>query len=859
MTVRGRVSRLFGPWVVSALGVALLGVPLYDMYEDAYVPPQKSLHSTVVENSVLILLALCIAAAGVWLARQPWSDDRKRSVVRWTVAGAAAVGLVFGWILGVQYFAQHDLKPVIIAMDAVVVGSLATFGVGVYHSREQQRREELAESEQRYRSLIEDVLDSQEVAQLIVGDDGRVVWANAAIEEYFGLDRDAVVGRDRLDLLGERADLFTVPGDGDFGRLLRDAYDEDEVCEFEFRMDPGVRGDAAGDAVADGGVDLADAPSDAKWFEHWSKPIETGLYAGGRVERYVDITDQKRRERELERRESMLRELYDVISAKDREFDWKVRELLEIGERLLDTEVSAFATVDGDDFRFEVVRAGGDVDEDAVLPLAETHCAETVASDGAMRFDAPAKLSEHDGGDIESYLGAPVTVSGELYGTVCFIAPGERRDFENWELTMVDLMASWLGYELERRQREQQREAELREQRSVYTSVVEAVTEYAIFTLDEDGRVTSWNEGARRLKGYDEEEVLGEHLSTFYPPEYREQGRAETLLGTAAENGHAEDEGWRVRKDGSRFWANVDLTARYDDDGDLVGYTKITRDMTERREREQALTEQREQLEFMNRILRHNLLNGLNVVNARADILGGHVDDDYEEHLDTVTQRVDDMADLIETMRSFVETVVEGDERELEAVGLRDVLASEVEKTRTGYDDVDVSFDEPPDVAVLADDLLGEVFENVLTNAVVHNDADVAEIDVSVDVDPETVRVHVGDNGPGIPDDEKREVVEKGVKGLQSPGSGFGLYLVKELLEAYGGDVDIADNDPRGTVVTVTLRRADEEPTRESEDGSAAGGSPDADADADPDGDGDPDAAGESTAGSAPESGAESA
>ncbi|WP_433625637.1 PAS domain S-box protein [Halomicrococcus sp. NG-SE-24] len=141
----------------------------------------------------------------------------------------------------------------------------------------------------------------------------------------------------------------------------------------------------------------------------------------------------------------------------------------------------------------------------------------------------------------------------------------------------------------------EQRETErrLRQEKDRFRSLVQGVDEYAIFMLDPDGCVVSWNEGAERIKGYEREEILGEHFSTFYTDEDVAAGVPEENLA-AAERGKAEDEGWRVRKDGSRFWANVVITALHDDDGSLRGYAKVTRDMTERRERERQLAQERD-------------------------------------------------------------------------------------------------------------------------------------------------------------------------------------------------------------------------------------------------------------------------
>ena len=127
-----------------------------------------------------------------------------------------------------------------------------------------------------------------------------------------------------------------------------------------------------------------------------------------------------------------------------------------------------------------------------------------------------------------------------------------------------------------------------------YRSLVEAVEEYAIFMLDPDGCVVTWNEGAARIKGYEREEIVGEHFSTFYTDADADDGVPERNLEEATAGGSVEDEGWRIRSDGSRFWANVTITAvRDDDDGSLQGYAKVTRDMTDRREREQLLRRER--------------------------------------------------------------------------------------------------------------------------------------------------------------------------------------------------------------------------------------------------------------------------
>jgi PAS domain S-box-containing protein len=164
--------------------------------------------------------------------------------------------------------------------------------------------------------------------------------------------------------------------------------------------------------------------------------------------------------------------------------------------------------------------------------------------------------------------------------------------------------------------------------------LVESVKDYAIFMLDPQGRVATWNAGAERIKGYRAPEILGKHFSIFYPPEDVAAGKCDRELEVAAGEGRFEDEGWRLRKDGSRFWANVIITALRSPEGALAGFAKVTRDLTERRTAEEnaralaaeraALSEKSRTQEFQERflaILGHDLRNPLASIDTGAGLL----------------------------------------------------------------------------------------------------------------------------------------------------------------------------------------------------------------------------------------------
>ena len=155
-----------------------------------------------------------------------------------------------------------------------------------------------------------------------------------------------------------------------------------------------------------------------------------------------------------------------------------------------------------------------------------------------------------------------------------------------------------VGYAKITRDHSERKAAEdaLRHSEQQFRLLVQGVTDYSIYMLDPDGRIASWNAGAQRIKGYMPGEVIGEHFSRFYTEEDRQNGEPQRALDSAAREGRFEKEGWRVRKSGERFWANVVIDAIHDEEGQLLGFAKITRDITERREAQQALEKTRETL-----------------------------------------------------------------------------------------------------------------------------------------------------------------------------------------------------------------------------------------------------------------------
>ncbi|WP_338727322.1 ATP-binding protein [Haladaptatus sp. DJG-WS-42] len=228
----------------------------------------------------------------------------------------------------------------------------------------------------------------------------------------------------------------------------------------------------------------------------------------------------------------------------------------------------------------------------------------------------------------------------------------------------------------------------------------------------------------------------------------------------------------------------------------------------ERADREHALTIKNDQLEFLNSLLRHDILNGMMVINSRADTLSTELSGDQQRHAETIVRWCTDITDLVTHVRGVL-SVLTGDDLETsEDVNLSAVLEAELDRIRMTYPEVQFSVDIPADVTVEANHFLSEVFGNVLTNAIEHNYGENPFVEVFVAPNPadDEVTVHIGDNGPGVPDAHKESIFRRGVTGhAKTSGTGFGLFFIDTMVTQYGGSVVVKDREPTGALFCITL------------------------------------------------------
>jgi PAS domain S-box-containing protein len=363
----------------------------------------------------------------------------------------------------------------------------------------------------------------------------------------------------------------------------------------------------------------------------------------------------------------------------------------------------------------------------------------------------------------------------------------------------------------------------------IYQMMVESVRDYAIFLLDPTGYIVTWNEGAQRLKGYNADEIIGQHFSVFYPPEAIATGHPQHELEIATAEGRFEEEGWRIRKDGTAFWANVVITAVRDEMGELIGFAKVTRDLTDRRRAEmraiddarriaQAESANLAKSEFLT-AMSHELRTPLNAIGGYAELLslglGGPTTPEQADYIERIRRSQQHLLRIISDLLNFSRIEAGQLSYDMSEFSLGEVIGAVVPliEPQARAKGVTFSVDESDQQCdAIADRAkVEQVLLNLLSNAVKFTKAG-GHIGVACRAEEKFARIIVSDTGVGIADDKLEAIFEPFVqlgRSLSSAheGTGLGLSISRDLARAMRGDLTVTSTAGAGSMFTLSLPR----------------------------------------------------
>ena len=395
-----------------------------------------------------------------------------------------------------------------------------------------------------------------------------------------------------------------------------------------------------------------------------------------------------------------------------------------------------------------------------------------------------------------------------------------------------DEQGELVGFAKVTRDLTERRKAEdiLRQSEEKFRTIVQSVRDYAILMLDTKGCIASWNLGAERIKGYNADEIIGRHFSVFYPEPDLVSGKPARELEVAAREGRFEDENWRVRKDGTFFWANVIITALHNSHNELIGYVKVTRDLTDRRAAEQrAIGDARRiaEVESSNRAkteflaaMSHELRTPLNAIGGYAELMemgvSGTITEQQREYLERIRGSQQHLLGIINDLLNYSRIESGQVTYELDDVKLGNVVESVVDmmSAQAKLKKIEIECAPCPEGTIARADRLKveQIVLNLLSNAVKF-EAPGGKVTAACGHSGDRVFIQVTDTGPGIPEDKHQAIFEPFVqlgRTLSSAheGTGLGLAISRDLARAMHGDVTVESTPGQGATFRLSLPKA---------------------------------------------------
>lgn len=362
------------------------------------------------------------------------------------------------------------------------------------------------------------------------------------------------------------------------------------------------------------------------------------------------------------------------------------------------------------------------------------------------------------------------------------------------------------------------------EQLERYKLLVESVEDYAIFLLDTEGFIASWNPGAEKFKGYKPKEIIGKHFSVFYRPEEQAAKKPEIELEVSKKEGRIEDEGWRVRKDGSHFWANVVITALYDKSGRHRGFAKVTRDLTERKMYEDELRDNNKELLLLNSLkddfvslASHQLRTPATGVKQYLGLLlegyAGPLTEQQEDFLQKAYTSNDRQLDIVNDLLQIAQLDAGKIKLNKQIIDINELIADiideQIDSFKNRGQQLKLVLAKRSQQAAIDPQRLRMVVENLIDNASKYT-PEKGTITVSVRAHKKSVAIIVEDTGVGISEFDLPKLFHKFSRipnelSSSSSGSGLGLFWAKQIIDMHEGTIEVSSETGKGTKFTITL------------------------------------------------------
>ncbi len=627
-------------------------------------------------------------------------------------------------------------------------------------------------SEQKYVSITEDVLDNSDVAMFILDSDFNIAWINRSAEDYFGLDKDEVIGEDKEKLIkDEIKHKFEKPDR--FERKATSAYRKnDHIEDFECHI-------------------LSDEKDvEDRWLKHWSKPIETGLYEGGRMEHYTDITEKKVKEKRLEKNKNWLSQIVKSSSVPTFVIDedhivthWNraCENLTGIRSKdIIGTKDSwkAFYKEDRPVMADLVLR---DADEDEIekyyddiytkSPLLEEayeaeDCFENFGKNGKWVYFTAAPIKDS---------------SGKKIGAIETLQDVSERKKKEKENEMI---------------KDRLQEAVTRFRK------ISEISPFAVILIDKNtGLIKDANKAAEDLLGCNRENIISKNYLELHP-----EGEKE-IMKEVINNEDSTELSFSREFHINRFDSDevpveiMNSTVQFGDDD--VEYFAL-KDITFRKK-------MREREDFLHSILRHDVKNKTQVIHGYLKLIREY--DMPEEAKDYIIKSIKaseeglDIINKVKTMSNLKRDI------ELEDIELCSVIDKVIEANEVIFEEKEIETEcEKKEIHVKGDPLIEELFSNIIENAIKHADCNLLKF--SAKELENKVEVKIEDDGKGITNEIKNKLFKRGYKSGGTAGSGLGLYIVKKIVESYDGNIEVRDSEFGGACFVVSFKKYNEQEDR---------------------------------------------